>query len=694
MPFPPPGGGLFPARESTGTRGLAVKFPLPAFRASWLLGRRPRGLMVGLVSAGAMIILSLAPYGDFLENRTLDLWYRWQPPPPVPEDLLIVAIDEPSFQELKLPWPWPRRLHAELIRRLDAAGARLIVLDIIFADPGPPEDDRALAEAIRQADKVVLSATFEIARDPRFSRRILITPLPALGQAARCQGLSTIIPDADGVVRRFRLTLGGLETLPLAAYRLLRPENPLPPPMTGLIHYAGPPRTLDTVSYYQVLDPERPLPAARIRGRVVLVGAVLEATVTPRSQADAFYTPYFAGTGRLMAGVEIQGHILNTLLQGSWGRELLLWQRLTLLAGVLVGASVSLSRLRPGPGFLLTAGAILLLLAASFAAFVVLRLWVPPFLLVAGLALAYSGNVLMHYLVESREKRWLRQAFSRYVSPEVVETIVAHPQRLELGGEEVEATVLFADLEGFTSLSEHMPPRQLIQLLNEYFTPMTEIVLAHQGMLDKYIGDALMALWGAPVPLADHALLGCRAALEMQRAMSRLQAVWGERGLPLLTARLGLHSGPVVAGNVGSRERFNYTVLGDTVNLASRLEGVNKVYGTRILLSETTARLVEGRLLLRELDRVQVKGRGQPLTIYELLGEYPPEGPPAWLECFARGLKAYREQKWEEASRNFLQVLQVKPEDRPAHIFAERCRSLALRPPPPDWMGVFVLEAK
>jgi adenylate cyclase len=276
----------------------------------------------------------------------------------------------------------------------------------------------------------------------------------------------------------------------------------------------------------------------------------------------------------------------------------------------------------------------------------------------------------------------------------VVEVITTHPERLELGGEELETTVLFADLEGFTQLSETMPPQTLIGLLNDYFTPMTQIIMSYRGTLDKYIGDALMALWGAPVPLPDHALRACWAALEMQQTMAELQADWQAQGLPPLVARLGLHTGPVVAGNVGSRERFNYTVLGDTVNLASRLEGVNKVYGTRIILSEETSQRVKDRLLVRELDLVQVKGRAQPVRIYELLGSFPPDGLPSWLDHFADGLQAYRNQQWEEASRAFGEVLLLKPGDRPTQMFLGRCRFFAVAPPPSDWQAVFNLDVK
>jgi adenylate cyclase len=667
--------------------------PSPLVRRM-LASPQGRGWGLGFLCAAFLVVLSFLPFGQSLENQTLDLFYRLRPVAPPPADLLIVAIDEPSFQELRRPWPWPRRLHAELVDRLKAAGARLIIFDVLFADPGKPEDDQLLAEAFRKAGNVILSMTFEVAQDPRFTRRILITPDKLFQESARQQGLCTITPDADGVVRRFCLTLGGKETLPLTAYRLLRPEASLAPNLTGLINYAGPPRSIDTVSYYQVIDPERPLPSSRIRGRVVLVGTMLEASATPQTQADAFYTPFFAGNGRLMSGVEIQANILNTLLDASWGRELRLWERLAMLVWVILVASVVLTRLRPLAGLVFTGVVLLLIMVMSFGLFLLARFWVPPFLMATGLVLVYAGNVLGHYVVEAREKRWLRQAFGRYVSPSVVETIITNPQLLELGGEEIEATVLFADLEGFTLLSETMPPQSLIKLLNDYFTPMTQIIMAYQGTLDKYIGDALMALWGAPVPLADHALRACRAAIDMEQTMTDLQADWQGQGLPHLVARIGLHTGPVVAGNVGSRDRFNYTVLGDTVNLASRLEGVNKAYGTRILLSEETAGQVKDRLLVRELDSVQVKGRGRPVTVYELVGMYPPEGVPAWLEHFAAGLEAYRRRQWEEASQAFWEVLNLNPGDRPAQVFLGRCRFFAAAPPPSEWQGVYILESK
>lgn len=657
-------------------------------------GPRGRALLVGLLAFLIVAPLSLVTTGRTLEYLGLDLAYQLRPSQPPPPELLVIGIDEASFQELRRPWPWPRRLHAKLIRRLAAAGASLIVFDVVFADPTDSEDDRLLAEALKQAGNVILGQTVSVTQDPHFARRILVQPLPALRRAARGLGLMMLTPDPDGVVRHFRLRLYGKETLPAAAVKNYRPRLTLPPHLNGLIDYAGPGRSIDTVSYYQILDEKHPLPASRIRGRIVMVGRMLEASATPQAQADSFLTPFFGRDNRLMPGVEIQGHIINTLLQGSWGRELPSAARILMYLATFLLVSLILARLSPLRGLALLLALTLAILGASLGLFIYLNFWAPVMLLGGGLALIYGGNVLGHYLIEAREKRWLRQAFKRYVSPALVEAIIAHPERLELGGEEVAVTVLFADLQGFTSLSEEMAPHDLVRLLNEYFTPMTRIILEHQGTVDKYIGDAVMALWGAPVPFDDHALRACDAALAMQAAMGPLAQDWQTRGLPPLKTRMGLHSGPVIAGNIGSTEQFNYTAMGDTVNLASRLEGVNKIYGTGVLLSGATYRQVAEVMLAREVDLVRVMGRGQPVAIYELLGRRQEGGPPAWLEIFGAGREAYLRQDWEGAAKRFQEVLRLKPEDGPARVFLDRSRKFQKQPPPEDWQGVHVLESK
>lgn len=659
---------------------------------SKFLSPRRRPLWLALLAFLLLASLTFFKLGEDLENRGLDLCYQLRPLSLSPPELVVVGIDEPSFQELRQAWPWPRRFHAELVRRLKALGARLIVFDVIFAEPTDAADDGLFAQAIREAGNVILAQTLEVTEDPHFSRRILVQPLEEFRRAAKGVALTMVTPDADGLVRRFRLRLGDAETLPELVVKILRPQLDIPPGLSGLIYFSGPPRHIRILSYYQVLDQAQPPPDSWIRGHIVLIGRMLEASPTP--QADAFYTPFFAGTGQLMAGVEIQGQIIHTLLRRRWGKELDLPSRLGLYLMVSLLFSFLVSRLSPLKGLSLLGGLLLLLGGTSLALFLRWNFWLPPVLLSGGLVLIYAGHIFAQHLVESQEKRWLRQAFGTYVSPTLVEAIIARPDRLQLGGEEVEVTVLFADLERFATLSEDMAPRELISLLNDYFSAMTEVILAHQGTLDKYIGDSLMALWGAPLPLVQHASLACQAALEMQTTLRCLRRDWRARGLPPLTARIGLHSGPVIAGNVGSRQRFNYTVMGDTVNLASRLEEANKQYGTEILLSEATYRRLDQTFLVRELDQVQVRGRAQPVIIYELLGPWPDTGLPPWMRLFAEGRASYLERQWRQAAAQFQEVFSLKPEDPPTKLYLRRCDKYLQKPPPPDWKGVHILENK
>jgi adenylate cyclase len=234
----------------------------------------------------------------------------------------------------------------------------------------------------------------------------------------------------------------------------------------------------------------------------------------------------------------------------------------------------------------------------------------------------------------------------------------------------------------------------LIRFLNDFFSTMTEIILAHQGMVDKFIGDAIMAFWGAPLPITDHAALACETALEMQKAMSLLKEGWQAQGFPPMTTRIGLPTGPVVAGNVGSNRRFNYTVVGDTVNLASRLEQANKVYGTEIILSEATYRRLANNFLIRELDQVQVRGRTQRVIIYELLGFRNSLNPPAWLKIFETGRATYLEGKISEAAGLFNEILENYLDDPPSRVFLKRCQKNLAKPLLLEWKSAFVLENK
>jgi len=255
--------------------------------------------------------------------------------------------------------------------------------------------------------------------------------------------------------------------------------------------------------------------------------------------------------------------------------------------------------------------------------------------------------------------------------------------------------VLFCDIRGFTSIAEGLSAETLVDLLNHFLGAMTEVVFRHDGMVDKYLGDAIMSVWGAPLPQADHARRACHAALNMVTRLRSLQDDWRQHGWPELGIGIGINSGPMVVGNVGSAQRLSYTVIGDNVNLGSRLEGLNKLYGTEIIASEGTVRAAADTLATRELDMVRVKGKSLPVRIFEILG--PAEERAQWaalVERFAAGLDAYRQRRWEEAGSAFRAVLELRPADHPAELYIERCREMLATDPGPGWDGVTDIDVK
>lgn len=649
-----------------------------------------RPLALGVAVWLMVMVLATHDLGRTLENFTLDFCCRLRQPSSPPEEILIVGIDAASFRSLGHPWPWPRRHHARLIHRLTEAGAALIVFDVFFGEAAASEDDRLLVEALQKSGKVILSRVVESTRDPMFSREITLNPLEALCAAACGLGVSLLTPDPDGVVRRFHLSPAGHRTLAEEVIRLRKPDLTFPGDFKGLICYLGPPGQVESVSYHQVLAGDKTQLRKIVKDRIVLVGRMVEDTPLAQGQVDAFRTPYSRDSKSFMSGVEIQATIIHNLLTGTFGRELSVSQRAGFYLVVLLSFGLLLVRLSPRAGLGMLTALSLVVLLGAWAAMCFFHLWIQPILLVVGLVVMFGVTLFTQHLSDLREKRWLHQAFTHYVSEEVVETLITHPERFELGGEELESTVMFTELAGFSGLTQYMEPPDLVNLLSDYFTPLTDIILAHHGTLDKYIGASLMAVWGVPLPQADHARRACQAALAIQRHIEEALRERQAQGQAFLGLRLGLHSGPVVAGNVGSRERFNYTIMGDTVNLAYRLQELNRHFGTRLIVSNATRSLAGEGFLMRELDQVRVRGRLQPVTIFELVWAAPGDPPPLWLLSFQEGRAAYLKQNWRLAILYFEEVIRLKPEDGPATLYLQRCRRYQESPPPSDWGGVSV----
>jgi len=393
-----------------------------------------------------------------------------------------------------------------------------------------------------------------------------------------------------------------------------------------------------------------------------------------------------------LPGAYVYSHLLNMVLEGRFLRRA---SPLVAVAAILICGLVAgliSSTLRASSSGVLTLLVAAAYVAVSYRSFVSRGLWLDTVGPAITPLLAFSLVTAYRQLTEERQKRWIRNVFQHYLSPEVVSEVLEQPDLLGLRGRIEEVTVFFSDLASFTSIAERLAPEELTQLLNDYLTPMSNIIQAHGGCLDKYEGDLIMSFFGAPVHYDDHARRGCFAALENQARLAELREEFRRGGRPPLRARIGLATGRVRVGNMGSEMRFDYTVMGDYANLASRLEGANKFYGTSILISESTRKAAGDAVHAREVDLLRVKGRAEPVHVYELLakaGELDPSWEPV-LETFAEGLRLYRAGRWQEAIDCFEKVLELRPQDGPGTELLRRCREFLTTPPPEDWAGVFV----
>jgi adenylate cyclase len=455
------------------------------------------------------------------------------------------------------------------------------------------------------------------------------------------------------------------------------------------INYRGP---RGSYPYFSIADVvTRQFPPGSFNGKIVLVGA------SATGIGDLRTTPY---GGINYPGVEVHANVIDNILNHAFlirGAQQFLWDLLAILfLGIPLGIWMALVQ----PRWMWFGAALLIpLVAADYGAF--LRGWWLNFTIPA---MTLTGNVLLvslyRALVEEKEKRKVRSAFGQYLSPEVIRRLLVNPRLVE--PKKTDITVMFSDIRGFTSISEKLDAQELALFLNQYLSDMTRIVFSYHGTLDKYIGDAVMAFWGAPFEEQGHAARGCNAALEMMKRVRELQKEWEAQGKPSLEIGIGLNTGVASVGNMGSALRYGYTALGDTVNLSSRLEGLNKDYGTHIIVNETTYQAAkDDGFVFRELDLMRVKGKLQPVTIYQLMGrqtDFAANGPAEELrtqqEMFALARKLYRNRQWKAAEGAFQEFLDKWPNDGPSRVYLERCQEYIAAEPPGNWDGVFVMTHK
>jgi adenylate cyclase len=536
------------------------------------------------------------------------------------------------------------------------------------------------------------------------------TNLPELSAAAAGAGYFNMVPDSDGTVRWLpqaivhghdifaslslvtaQLYLGhgtlGLTMSRSGVEEVRLGSRLIPVDRLGrlLINYLGPSGKFTSYSAADVLAGS--LPAGALKDKIVMMGA------TAVGIYDLRVTP-FSG---VYPGIEIQATLVDNLIHNQFLQTartpdipLLI---IVLGLGLLLGAI--LPRLNAVRSSIITVG---LVDAYCFINYFLFSRWnwqLELFYPLLMMGTVYTGVTVQRFLAEERERQRVKMAFQSYVAPDVVNEILKHPERLRLGGERRDISVLFSDIRGFTSLSETLEPEALVNLLHDFLNPMSEIIVTNGGTIDKYIGDAIMALFGAPLDRQDHSILACRTALRMSAKLKDLSREWKNENRPSLQIGIGINSGSMAVGNMGSNRLFNYTAMGDNVNLASRLEGLNKYYGTEILISAATAQNLDNQFVLREVDLVRVKGKKQPLVIYELLGEGEPDAEIArFLTIYEEGRSQFRSRQFRESAAAFAKALELRPQDIPSRHFLERAQEFQITPPKPDWQGVRVMQEK
>ena len=619
--------------------------------------------------------------------------------PPSPE-IGIIAIDNKSIAELGR-FPWSRGQYVRLLERLSAAGAKVVLFDVIFSETETRAIDRSLAAAVKKAGNVGLAVAYDF--DGNFNVFSSTHTLAEIEQHAAGLGHINLTPEDDGVVRRNKMyveadgkkmaSLGlrgammALEEKDFDAvpYAIKLGKRLIPVDANGYmwINFTGPANHYPRYSFADIVQ-GRIAPDV-LRGKILFVGA------TALGVYDMRVTPFDGNT----PGVEVHAAITDNILTGNFIRRTGIesWLDIALILTLGLFTFYLTKRLGFYAAFPV---AILLSAAYVWLSFLLFKQghWIsmiyPPLAVIFSLLIGGS----FRYLVLERSARELRSIFSSYHSDKLVSRLEEDPESAKIGGDSKDVTIIFTDIKGFTAFSEKHTPQEVVARLNEYLGEMVQIIEEHDGYVDKFIGDGIMAYWGAPLAQADHAKLAIACVLAMQKSLESLCVKWQAEGVEPFVIRAGVQSGEVVAGNIGLRgKKMEYTVIGDTVNQAARLESSAKYYGVDALVGEHTWRSTRGTYSYRELDKIRMVGKQVPVTVYELTEPFTKKRNRL-NKLFAAALLPYRASHWEEAEKCFSAILAEFPDDRPGQIYLERCQYFKGAPVSENWDGVFNRRGK
>ncbi len=591
-------------------------------RKQWIMGSS----IISLAVLGAVVLF---PFSKSLELKTEDfrssLFEKKNPDVP----LVLVSIDDPSFEAINIRWPWPRQIFARALERLKRADARVVAMDVMLGDRGYNDrEDLALEKAIASSGRVVLPSKLGKRESHGYQIDYLDLPLERFSKRAKAVGFINLIIDPDGAVRRivpFDNTQGETErafaVAVLETYsgkRFKKVEEgfsngdytiSLPPGRPVSIHYL-PGGSFRSVPFYRLLDPKFDM--SLFKDKIVVMGAAF------KESHDLFLTPVETQSG--LYGVEVHANAIDTIYSGEIPQNLSSQFNLLILCLLILFASVLFVRVRPVIGFIWMLAGVAALLGISVYLYYSALLYMNLFDPILSLNLSWIGSLVFNFLVVDKEKRRMRGLFSRYMAPEVVNSILKSESSINLGGEVKEVVVFFSDICGFTPFSEKLSPPEVVEMLNEYFTEMIEIVFKYRGTFDKYIGDALMAFYGAPLPVEKSSEKALRACLEMRAKLAELNLARESQGKSPIKIGMGLHKGEVLVGNIGSLRQMEYTVIGDTVNLCSRIEGLTRTLDTDLLISEEVYSDVKDMVDVIAHPSVPVKGKSEKITVYSVIG--------------------------------------------------------------------------
>jgi adenylate cyclase len=657
---------------------------------------RPLTVLVGsLLAIGAGFALLRYSLGEPLTRASYDVPFLWRANLDTHE-IVLVYLDEESAKQLRQPIDdiWNRSLHVPLLDRLANDGARLALYDIVFdTESADPSRDEAFATALQRFGKAILGGALDIVQPMGgVKQERVLPPIKLLRKASAGWGILAFKPvDADYGVRQL---FPGTSNIPSATWKAAEvlgaptAREPREAAVQRWINYYGPANTFSSVNLEQALNPEG-VPPGYFNDKIVMVGG--RSTVSYLAAGrDEFGTPYSRGTHQFTSGLEVHANILLNLLRGEWLTRIPeKWESIVLIiVGLTAGA---LAALRPS-----LAVALALIVSGTIVSLAFWFVWhrhlwfdwMVPAAIQMPLGLVWS--IGSQYFLESRRRKALRRAFGFYLSPQMADRIADSDFDLTPGGKVIDVTVIFTDLESFTSISEDLDPTEVSEILTSYFEQTTKCILENKGTIIKYIGDAVFAAWGAPIDEPHHAMRAAETACDL-RCLSELR-IHGKT----LRTRIGIHSGKVLAGNLGSSFRFDYTMIGDAVNFASRLESLNKYLGTQVLISDAVRQQLGDHFVIRPLGEFRVAGKKQSVVIHELICRCGAEsGEKRWIDIFEKGLAGFRTGDFTAARDYMNRTREMRGgSDHPSEFYLRKLAVLEGNGRIENWSGVIELSEK